>query len=321
MRNELRIVPAALAFLLAILALAIAPKTVRAEIVDRIAAIVGSEIITEVDVGKALAAKERRPGAAKANPATRQEVVDKLIDDALFHQLLSKSKIEVSDDDMARAIANVLHQNRMTIDQLKSEIAAKGMTYDEYKKQIERDIKRVKFINQVIGPQVKITDQDLRDYYQRNQDRFRGSQKAHIAEIILPLEGIGSQEEFDALAKTAMDIATKAKQGTSFESLAKQHSKGGNAAEGGDMGMVNTKELPPPVADAVKALKVGEVSPPVMAGSAIVIIKLISLPEIASGDFEKTRDDIYSALYDIKIEEALGSYMEKERHKAFIEIR
>ncbi len=324
------------AILLALLLCATPSQRLAAEVLGRIAAVVGDEVITENDIAKALSLRarstkfspgvpllesSRERGKESAKAANRAEVLERLIDNAILGQVLAKSKIEVTEDDLARAIAGVLHQNRMTIDQLKSEVAAKGMSYDEYKKQLEREIKKVKFINQVIGPKVKITDQDLRDHYEKNRDRFRGGSEAHIAEIVLPLEGIRSQQEFDELGQSAVTIAQKASKGGSFEALARQYSKGPNAAQGGDMGTVKVRDLSPQVAAAVKALQIGEVSPPLMAEHAIVIVKLLSLPEKASGDFERRRDDIYSAVYDRKVDEALAAYLDQERQKIFVEVR
>lgn len=306
---------------LIILAWFLAPKNAGAEVIDRIAAVVNQEIITEIELNRALSAKDRGATPSKTSPSNRSEVLDRLIDEKLFSQLLEKSKIEVKDDDLARAIANVLHENRMTIDQLKAEIAAKGMSYEEYKKQIEKEIRRIKFVNQVIGPQVKITDQDLRDYYQGHQERFRGGSSAHIAEIVFPLEGLTTEAEYKAVGDTARDVIAKARKGANIDALIKQYSAGPRAAQGGDLGMINLKDLPPEIASTVRLLKVGDVSAPVIAGNALVIIKLIALPEIAAGDFDRLRDQIYSALYDQKIEETLESYLQKERQKAFVEIR
>lgn len=321
MKDKIKHVPA----LLIVVTLLVVPTLVFAEIVGGIAAVVNNDIITQAELNRSLssgAQGPRRTGAqTHRGDVMKQEVLNRLIDEAIFNQILSKSKIEVSDDDMARAIANILHQNRMTLDQLKGEIASKGMTYDEYKRQIEREIRRVKFINQVIGPQVRISDQDLRDHYQQNQGRFHGGNKVHIAEIVMPLEGITSQEEFNHLGELTMSIVAKARHGTNFQSLVKQHSKGPNIVGGGDLGTVNLKDLPPQVADGIRGLRVGEVTNPIVTENAIVIVKLISLPDAASGDFDKARDDIYSALYDQKVEDALMNYLAKERQKAFVEIR
>lgn len=306
------------ALLLTLVSWLLAPKT-HAEVVNKIAAVVNNEIITEVELSHAQALHSKEAIKSKAN--TKQEALDRLIDDKLFAQIMTKSKIEVTEDDIAKAIANVLHQNRMGVDELRNELASKGISYEEYKKQIENEIRRIKFVNQVISPQVKITDQDLRDYYQQNQDRFHGSSQAHIAEIVLPLAGLATEADYKTLSDTALAIVAKARKGASFDALAKQYSKGPNAAQGGDLGMMSLKDLQPEVSATIRNLKIGEVSNPILAGNAVVIVKLIALPEIAVGNFDKMRDQMYSILHEQKIEETLANYMQKERSKAFIEIR
>lgn len=308
-------------FSLLILSMVLICLPANAVVVNRIAAVVGNQAITERDLSHAMGLREKTQKPPKNDPNFRQETLDRLIDEELLSQLLSKSKITVSEDDLARAIANILHQNHMTIEALRAEVQAKGMSYDEYKKQVEKEIRKIKFINQVIGPQVKISDQDLRDYYQRNQERFRGGEQAHIAEIAIPLVGVESQSEMDKLGETALNISNQARHGGNFAALAREHSKGPNASSGGDIGMVNLKDLPFEVSQTIKGMRIGEASNPILVGEALVIIKLIALPEISSGDFDRMRDDIYNALYEQKIEETMKNYLAKERQKVFVEVR
>ncbi len=288
--------------------------------INKIAAIVNDDVITERDVGKALSS-QKRPVSEPERMELRRDVVERLVDQKLLDQILKKSKIEVSEDELARAIAGVLHDNKISIEQLKAELASKGTPYEQYKKEMITQIKRIKFMNQVIGPQVKITEQDLRDYYQRNQEKFRGSHKAHIAWIVFPLDAVQTQAEFDAIRDAALAASASARKGANFAELAKKISKGTAAEEGGDLGMVDLKDMSPAVADVVRSLSVGQVSAPVLDKNAVVIVKLISLPEISAKDFEALRDNIYAALYDERLDFTLRGYLQKERQKAFIEIR
>ncbi len=287
--------------------------------ISGIAAIVNDNIVTETEVEKAI--RMLKGPTLIGDSDARREIINRLVDDMLFDQLVSAAKIEISDDDLARAIAGVLQENRISLDQLRNELAGKGMTYEDYKANISKEIKRVKYVNQVIGPQVKITDQDLRDYYQKNQEQFRGTHSAHIAEIVLPLDGITSQAEFNSLRDLALSISSNGKKGGAFEQLAQKHSKGPNPEKGGDLGMVDLSTLPVEVSSTVRTMKIGDVSSPILSGNAIVVVKLISLPEISAADFDRLRDKIYEALYDAKIDETMASYLAKERQKAFIEIR
>jgi len=318
MTKTLKISAYAMAILL--LTVCVAKAKTKSTTVDSIAAIVNDGVITRREVDRAIV-KAHGKKKKKIEDHERRQVLNNLIDDMLFDQLVAKASIVITDDELAKAIAGVLYQNKMTIEQLRKELYAKGMTYDEYKKDVEKQIKRIKFVNQVIGPQVKITDQDLRDYYQKHQEQFRGSHNAHIAQIIFPLANVATQAEFEKIRKDAMTVVSQARKGRSFKKLAEKYSKGPNVTSGGDLGMVDLKDLPQIVADTVRTMKIGDVSKPIFTGRALVIVKLISLPEISAADFDKMRDNIYGAMYDSRMDQTLNSYILKERQKAYIDIR
>jgi peptidyl-prolyl cis-trans isomerase SurA len=298
-----------------------APIPLGAKTIDGIVAVVGDEVITQSELDRRLKVQQVSGKKAVDDKARRRAVIESLINDRLMSQILKTANIEVTEDDLARAIGNVLHQTGMTIEQLRAEVASKGMTYDEYKKEVEKQIQQIKFINQVIGPQVKITEQDIRDYYQRHQENYRGSSRAHIAQIFLSFAGIQSQDQADALRDTAISISTQARKGKNFKELAKKYSQGPNSETGGDLGMIDLKDVPQAVADTVRNMKVGDVSTPIYTDNGLMIVKVIALPELSPDDFGAARDRIYQALYEEKIEETLAAYLQKERQKAFIEIR
>ncbi len=155
-------------------ALLFTAETALAETVDKIAAVVNGDIITSSDVNHAMALYQHSSKSEKNQENMRREILDRLIDDLILKSAVEKAKVTVDDEDLARAVSNVLRQNRMTPEQLKSDLAAKGISYDAYKQRLAQQIMLVKFTNQVVGQQVKLTDRDVRDYFERNRDRFGG---------------------------------------------------------------------------------------------------------------------------------------------------
>jgi len=112
-----------------------------AELVDRIVAIVGSEVITLSDLKK--------------------KPLEALIRERLFHLELERGKIEVTDEELAQGVQEVLAKNRMTLAELKSELARKGSNFEEFKKDLRREIQRMKFLGQVIYPRIQIPEEEV----------------------------------------------------------------------------------------------------------------------------------------------------------------
>lgn len=146
-----------------------------AEIVDRVVAVVDGDVITLSELDNIVNMKTKSsPKGSQRREIARREVLDQMIDEVLLNQAIEKAKITVNDDDLARAIANVLRQNKITIEQLHADLARKGISFENYKKQLMVQIRYIKFINQVIGTQIKISERELRDYYERNINEYGG---------------------------------------------------------------------------------------------------------------------------------------------------
>lgn len=118
------------------------------EVVDRVVAVVGNEVITLSDVKKVKATKDTDP-------------LETLIRDKLLHQEIDRMNLNVTDEELAGSIQEVLSRNKVTLDQLKNELIKKGTSLEDYKKELSGQIRRMKFMAQVIYPRMKISEGEV----------------------------------------------------------------------------------------------------------------------------------------------------------------
>ncbi|MDO8461565.1 MAG: SurA N-terminal domain-containing protein [Deltaproteobacteria bacterium] len=140
--------------------LLVMPLRASAETVDKIAAIVGDQIITSSDLEK-----ETKLFKGKK---MQGEVLEQLIHDALLKGEIERLQIAVTTDELSQMIGGILAQNRMTLEQLKAEIAKKQISFEQYKKGVSQNIKMMKFMGQVIYPRIKVTDEEIENYRKTN---------------------------------------------------------------------------------------------------------------------------------------------------------
>lgn len=124
------------------------PVFASSEIVDRIVAVVGEEIITQSDL------KSYR-GSAKKDP------LEGLIREKLLQMEIERLEIEVTQEDTANAVREVLGRNRMTLEQLKAELEQKGTAFEQYKRELAREVRKMKFLGQVIFPRIKVSEEEI----------------------------------------------------------------------------------------------------------------------------------------------------------------
>ncbi len=133
-----------------------------AEVVDRVVAIVGNEIITLSDV-KAFNAQRSANARLAGNeglPPTK-DPLEALIREKLLKSEMERLGVNASEEEINGAVQDVVTRNHVSMDILKNELAKKGMSFDQYKKELGAQIRQMKFLSQVIFPRIHLTDEDV----------------------------------------------------------------------------------------------------------------------------------------------------------------
>lgn len=141
------------------------PPPLAAEVVDRVVAVVGTEVITLSDVknysaqrgANARMAHSEDPTAA----AAAKDPLEALIREKLLKSEMQRLSVTASEDDINAAIQDVVNRNHISQEILKGEIAKKGMSFEQYKKDIGKQIEQMKFLSQVIFPRIHLTEEEV----------------------------------------------------------------------------------------------------------------------------------------------------------------
>ena len=136
----------------------------------------------------------------------------------------------------------------------------------EVKDRIDELTKEV-VINEVVNhiTTEKITDAEMKKYYEKNRADFREIHASHIL--------VKTEEE-------AKDVKKKLDGGDDFAALAKEKSLDpGSASRGGDLGFFTKDRMVKPFADAAFSMKPDEISKPVRSPFGYHVIKVLETKE------------------------------------------
>lgn len=106
----------------------------------------------------------------------------------------------------------------------------------------------------------------------------------------------------------------------SFESLAREHSQDGSAAQGGDLGWSTPGRYVPEFEAALEALQPGEISPPVVSRFGVHLIQLLERRQVKLTPREQ-REVAREALRQKKADEAYANWVRELRGRAYVEYR
>ncbi len=248
---------------------------------DGIAAVVGSQVITQYDIQLRLRAAEeqiRRQGAQMPPLAQlRAELLNQLIDQLALAQYAQENGITVSNDTVDRAIAQVAAGYKLTPEQFRQQVTSQGLGWSDYKEQIKREILIGRLRERDVASRIKISDQEVDDFLANQAKQPLSAQtQIQLAQIFVPLPSQPSAEQVSE-ARARIDAAlAKLRQGRDFAKLAAEYSQGPEAKDGGNLGVRPANQWPRLFIDAIRGLKPGEISAVIRSPAGFHILKLVA---------------------------------------------
>jgi len=158
------------------------------------------------------------------------------------------------------------------------------------------------------------SDATLKAYFETIKERFAEPERRHARHILIK----ATANPEDAKAKAQKIYAEALKKDSDFAALAKQYSEdAGSAAQGGDLGLAEKSFFVGPFADAMFAMKAGEIKGPVKSEFGYHIIKLEEIVPGKIADFDKVRSQVESEYRKNESEKQFNDNQEKLERLAF----
>jgi len=183
----------------------------------------------------------------------------------------------------------------------------------DFTKKVE-EFKKLTLVSEVFEKEImakaKVSDQDVKDYYEKNKDDFVVAREIRASHILVKTE------------EEARKVLERLKKGEKFDAVAKAVSiDTASAKNGGDLGFFKKGQMVPEFEQAAAMLKVGETtSAPVKTSFGFHIIKVTDKKTGAPVEFENVRDMISQKLSGEKQKEAFEKYVSDLRKSYKVEI-
>jgi peptidyl-prolyl cis-trans isomerase SurA len=312
------------------LALLLAGSSARAEVVDRVAAVVNQDIITLSEVEERAAPEMERLSAerdpkkrAEARQALLLRFTNQLIGEKLMDKEIKELGLSATEREVDQAIDDVLRQNNLeSREALEERIRAEGLSMKTYREVLAGQMSRMKLVQLKVSPRVKLTEADLRAEYAQYTKNERGDAEVHARHILLQLPKNAPADQVEATRKRALAIVAEARRpGMDFEALARARSEGPSAADGGDLGFFRRGQMVPAFDKVVFGLKVGEVSEPVRTDFGWHVIKVEERRAVDVPKFDDLREQLAEKLRREKTEKFVEQYVAELRRNAIVQVK
>jgi peptidyl-prolyl cis-trans isomerase SurA len=296
-------------------------------IVDRIVAVVNEEIIMLSEVEKGVAASgeeihaENRLERGEKVRQVRQKVLNQLIEEKLIDIEIKKSGMKMTGKELDAAVEDIKRRNNVTQEELEKYLEKDGLTFETFKKQLEKRLLRSKFIQWSVKVDVTPGEKDLGEFYQKNINRYRTMESYRPAHILFRVPKDATPDGVQGVRKKCAMVLEKIKAGGEFGEMALLYSEDPSAKDRGDLGFFKKGELLPAIEREALRLNVGEVSGIVKTDYGFHIIKLLDRKGGAPLPFEDVKERVQSDFYEYQMEKAFKQFISALREKSVIEVR
>jgi parvulin-like peptidyl-prolyl isomerase len=306
-------------------------KAQRAEVIDGVAAIVNTDVITISQVRELIGARERALREAYQGPdlpekikemrsAALKDLVDRQLIIQEFRKLQEKGANipdYVIDDRIQEVIREEFGGDRAAFVRT---LQAQGYTLTRFK-----DIEKEKIIVQAMR-QAKVTDnfvvspRQIQAFYEKNRAAYSTPEQVKLRMIVLredTTDDLGASDK----KQIAEEIRAKLAGGAEFDRMAQMYSEDESTRDmGGDWGWIERQTLNEQLTKAAFSLKSGQTSPVLKIDDSYYILFVEARKEAAVKPISEVRAEIEAVLMQQERMKAQQRWLDTLRRKAYIKI-
>jgi len=303
--------------------------TVHAELVDRVAAVVNTDIIAQSEV-EARAAPELMRLRGEPDAAKRTElrgvlikrVLDGLIGEKLMDAQVRELNIDITEAEVDLGVDDVKRQNNVDGAQFDQLLAQEGYTLPAFRAFMKKHLSKLKLVNLKVRSKVKVTDEDLKAEYAKVSRDEQQDFEVRARHILVQVAPKATPEQAEQARLKAVSLMTVAKKpAADFAALAKAKSEGPSASDGGDLGFFKRGVMVAEFDKVAFGLPIDGISDPVRTKFGWHVIKVEERRAMAAKPFEELRDVLRDRLTRLQLEKYTEQYVQELRAAATIDIK
>jgi peptidyl-prolyl cis-trans isomerase SurA len=299
-------------------------QNVNAEVIERVIAVVNDMVVTESDVSNyrdTLKKGQLVDDLIVTNPAelmkNRELLIEQMINERIIDSEVKKQGLSITVERIEQEIRKITTKNNISRNQLKQALKEQGVSFSEYQDFIKKRLERQALIERAITSKIKISDEEIANFYYSNNTGSR--QQAYeykIAHILFrPKEG-----DVEGAQQRANKVFQLLKNGVPFEELAPKHSEEPEFTNGGLLGSFKSGEFSPEFEAAVKGLSAGDFSTVTKSKFGFHILKLLDRKVVTDPNLTKVENGIRAKLYEAAFKRQFAFWLDQKKRQSFVRV-
>ena len=203
------------------------------------------------------------------------QVLDRLIIENIQLQEANNRGVVIDDQTLSQAVQQFAESNGQTVEEFVVGLESQGTSYRKFREDIRLEMTLSRLQRGMINQRISISDQDISGLLNSPFYKDFFSDEYSLGHIRLDLSDNPSETDKELLIAEADNIVKQLRGGEDFGKIAAAKSSSSTALDGGSLGWRRAGEIPSLFAEIALEMEIGDISDPIVSGSAVHIIKLI----------------------------------------------
>ncbi len=224
--------------------------------------------------------------------ALKKKALDSLIERNLFYAYALSKKIVVSDEEVEDIVEDIIKQNKSEEYVIKG-LKERGFTMLTFKKAIKKSRTLQMLFKEEI--EVTISDEELKEYYEKNKFKFKEPEKIWVKIIYVrnnPTDPEGREKAKQKIEKAQEEL----NEGENFAFVAQRYSADRSRVKGGDLGFVHKGRLESVVEEIAFSMDINTTSDIIEKDIGFYIVRVKDRKKQNQLGFEKVKDGLIKDL-------------------------
>lgn len=246
--------------------------------VDRIVAVVNSEVITRADLRMRVAQVTRqlsRQGTPlPAADVLEKQVLERQIIERLQLQLAAETSLRIDDVTLDRAVGRIADSNRLSMTEFRKALEKDGLSWERFREEVRNEMLLTRVREREVEARIVVSDAEVSNFLAHPENTM-GQEEYNLSHILFRAPEGATPEQLARLRAKAEDVAARIGRGEPFDKLAASYSDAPDALTGGNLGWRSAERLPGLFAEAVTTLKPGETTPILRSAAGFHIVRVM----------------------------------------------
>lgn len=256
------------------------PAASSANVIDSIRVVVNDEVITRNEVRNRVGQIVQRLRAQNAQlPAQtdiERQVLESMIVERAQLQMAKEMGVRVADRELDAAIGRIAEGQKMSVQNMRNQMEKEGLTFAQFREEIRNEIMLQRLREHEVDSKIQVSDAEIDTYLAAEKAAAAEKVELDIAQILVGIPVNATPEQIAARRARADEVARQLRTGADFAKIAATYSDAPDALKGGAIGWRDPDRLPPLIADELRKLGPGQVTPVIKSNTGFHIVKVIA---------------------------------------------